>query len=116
MSEASGNLTMACVNLVKAWRTEKILRRLNAQLVVADKSKTLLVSGTGDVVEPEDGLVAIGSGGLYALSAAKALVDIEGVDAEEIARKSMYVYSFQCPPYGHSGRLLVTCVCSPTTT
>lgn len=93
LGEASGNLTMACVNLVKAWRTEKILRRLNAQLVVADKTKTLLVSGTGDVVEPEDGLVAIGSGGLYALSAAKALVDIEGIDAEEIARKSMLVYS-----------------------
>jgi ATP-dependent HslUV protease subunit HslV len=81
---------MACVNLVKAWRTEKILRRLNAQLIVADKNKTLLVSGGGDVVEPEDGIIAIGSGGLYALSAAKALADVEGIDAEEIARKSMY--------------------------
>lgn len=91
LGEASGNLTIACVNLVKAWRTEKILRRVNAQLVVADKTKTLIVSGGGDVVEPEDGLAAIGSGGLYALSAAKALIDIDGLDAEDIARKSMYV-------------------------
>src|ERR1700742_1513367 len=84
-------LTRACVELAKDWRTDRYLRRLEAMMAVADKDVSLVLTGTGDVLEPEDGLIGIGSGGNYALSAARALIDIEGMDAEAIARKAMKI-------------------------
>jgi ATP-dependent HslUV protease subunit HslV len=90
-----GNLTRACVELAKDWRTEKFLRRLEAMLVVADVRSTLLLSGTGDVVEPEDGLVGIGSGGNYALAAARALQGF-GLSAYEIAERALKIAADIC--------------------
>ena len=91
-----GQLMRACIELAKDWRTERFLRRLEALMLVADKDVSLMVSGSGDVLEPEDGLLAIGSGGNYALSAARALVDIDGIDAETIARKAMGIAADIC--------------------
>ena len=88
-------LTRACVELAKDWRTDRYLRRLEAMMIVADKNVTLVLTGTGDVLEPEDGLAAIGSGGNFALAAAKALVDTKA-SAEEIARKSMAIAAEIC--------------------
>ncbi len=90
-----GNLTRACVELAKDWRTEKFLRRLEAMMVVADARATLLLSGTGDVVEPEDGVVGIGSGGNYALAAARALMGFE-LSAKEIAERAMKIAAEIC--------------------
>jgi len=89
-------LTRACVELAKDWRTDRYLRRLEAMMAVADTSVSLLLSGTGDVLEPEDGLIGIGSGGSFALAAARALADIDGLDAEAIARKAMKIASEIC--------------------
>ncbi|HTQ13108.1 MAG TPA: ATP-dependent protease subunit HslV [Rhizomicrobium sp.] len=89
------NLARACVELAKDWRTDRYLRRLEAMLAVADAKTSLILSGTGDVVEPEDGLIGIGSGGPYALSAAKALVD-SALGAEEIARRAMQIAADIC--------------------
>jgi len=91
-----GQLTRACVELAKDWRTDRYLRRLEAMMIVADKDVSLVLTGTGDVLEPEDGVTAIGSGGNYALSAARALVDIDGLDAEAIARKAMGIAADIC--------------------
>lgn len=91
-----GQLTRACVELAKDWRTDRYLRRLEAMMAVADKSVSLVLTGTGDVLEPEDGLIGIGSGGNYALSAARALIDIDGLDAEAIARKAMRIAAGIC--------------------
>jgi ATP-dependent HslUV protease subunit HslV len=91
-----GQLMRACIELAKDWRTERFLRRLEALMLVADKDVSLMVSGSGDVLEPEDGLLAIGSGGNYALSAARALMDIDGIDAEAIARKAMGIAADIC--------------------
>ena len=91
-----GNLTRACVELAKDWRTDRYLRRLEAMMAVADTSVSLLLSGTGDVLEPEGGIIAIGSGGNYALAAARALIDIDGLDAEAIARKAMTIAAGIC--------------------
>jgi ATP-dependent HslUV protease subunit HslV len=91
-----GQLTRACVELAKDWRTDRYLRRLEAMMVVADKDVSLVLTGTGDVLEPEDGVIGIGSGGNYALSAARALVDIEGLSAEDIARKAMGIAADIC--------------------
>jgi ATP-dependent HslUV protease, peptidase subunit HslV len=90
-----GQLTRACVELAKDWRTDRYLRRLEAMMAVADKSVSLVLTGTGDVLEPEDGLIGIGSGGNYALSAARALIDMD-VDAEAIARKAMKIAADIC--------------------
>lgn len=90
-----GQLVRACVELAKDWRTDRYLRRLEALLAVADKDTSLLLSGTGDVLEPEDGLIGIGSGGNYALSAARALIDLD-LDAEDIARRAMAVAADIC--------------------
>lgn len=95
-------LTRACVELAKDWRTDKYLRRLEALMAVVDKDVSLILSGTGDVVEPEDGLIGIGSGGVYALSAARALVDVKGMDAEAIARKSMGIAADICVYTNHN--------------
>ena len=94
--EKHGDLTRACVELAKDWRTDRYLRRLEAMLAVADTKASLLVSGTGDVLEPEDGLLAIGSGGNYALSAARALIDRPDMDAETIARRAMEIAAGIC--------------------
>lgn len=91
-----GQLTRACVELAKDWRTDRYLRRLEAMMAVADAETSLVLSGTGDVLEPEDGLIGIGSGGAYALSAARALVDIAGLDAEAIARRAMAIAAGIC--------------------
>ena len=96
LEKHAGNLTRAAVELAKDWRTDKYLRRLEAMMAVADKSVSLIVSGTGDVVEPEDGLIGIGSGGVYALAAARALMDQEKLGAEEIAEKAMKIASDIC--------------------
>jgi ATP-dependent HslUV protease subunit HslV len=89
-------LTRACVELAKDWRTDRYLRRLEAMMVVADATTSLILTGNGDVLEPEDGLMGIGSGGSFALSAAKALIDIDGLGAEEIARKSLGIAADIC--------------------
>jgi len=91
-----GQLTRACVELAKDWRTDRYLRRLEAMMAVADKDVSLVLTGTGDVLEPEDGLIGIGSGGNYALSAARALIDIDGLEAEAIARKAMKIAAQIC--------------------
>jgi len=89
-------LTRACVELAKDWRTDRYLRRLEAMMAVADASVSLVLTGTGDVLEPEDGLIGIGSGGSYALAAARALIDQQGMDAEAIARKAMDIAAGIC--------------------
>ncbi len=90
-----GQLTRACVELAKDWRTDRYLRRLEAMMAVADATTSLIITGTGDVLEPEDGVVGIGSGGNYALSAARALIDMD-LSAEEIARKAMKIAADIC--------------------
>ncbi|MBZ0325110.1 MAG: ATP-dependent protease subunit HslV, partial [Alphaproteobacteria bacterium] len=85
LEQHGGQLMRACVELAKDWRTDRYLRRLEAMMAVADKDISLIVSGTGDVLEPEDGLIGIGSGGAYALAAARALVGVDGLEAEDIA-------------------------------
>jgi ATP-dependent HslUV protease subunit HslV len=89
-------LTRACVELAKDWRTDRYLRRLEAMMAVADASVSLVLTGTGDVLEPEDGLIGIGSGGSYALAAARALIDQKGMDAEVIARKALEIAAGIC--------------------
>jgi ATP-dependent HslUV protease subunit HslV len=95
LEQHPGNLARACVELAKDWRTDRYLRRLEAMMAVADSKTSLILSGTGDVVEPEDGLIGIGSGGPYALSAAKALLD-SGASAEDIAKRAMKIAADIC--------------------
>ena len=87
LEQHSGQLVRACVELTKDWRTDRYLRRLEAMMAVADKNVSLILSGTGDVLEPEDGIIGIGSGGGYGLAAARALIGIDGLDAEAVARR-----------------------------
>ena len=96
LEQHSGQLTRACVELAKDWRTDRYLRRLEAMMAVADKTTSLVLTGTGDVLEPEDGLIGIGSGGSYALAAARALMPIDGMDAEAIARRAMEIAAQVC--------------------
>ena len=96
LEQHGGQLTRACVELAKDWRTDRYLRRLEAMMAVADQDASLILSGNGDVLEPEDGIIGIGSGGSYALSAARALIDIDGLDAEAIARKAMGIAADIC--------------------
>ena len=91
-----GQLTRACVELAKDWRTDRYLRRLEAMMAVADSEVSLVLTGTGDVLEPEDGLIGIGSGGAYALAAARALMDHSDMDSEAIARKAMGIAADIC--------------------
>lgn len=91
-----GQLERACVELAKDWRTDRYLRRLEAMLIVADTERSFTLTGNGDVLEPEDGIVAIGSGGNYALAAARALIGIDGLAAEEIARRAMKIAGEIC--------------------
>jgi ATP-dependent HslUV protease subunit HslV len=96
LKEANGNLTRAAVELAKEWRTDRVLRRLEAVLVVADADKTFLLTGTGDVIEPEGGVVAIGSGGPYALAAARALVDATSLGARDITERALRIAGEIC--------------------
>jgi ATP-dependent HslUV protease subunit HslV len=96
LEQYRGNLDRSVVELAKDWRTDRILRRLEAMLIVLDKEKTFLLSGTGDLIEPDDGVVAIGSGGPYALAAARALAAHSDLDARSIAEKSMAIASEIC--------------------
>jgi ATP-dependent HslUV protease subunit HslV len=91
-----GQLARACVELAKDWRTDRYLRRLEAMMAVADKSVSLVLTGTGDVLEPEDGLIGIGSGGGYALAAARALMTVDGLDARTIAERAMNIAADIC--------------------
>src|SRR5574341_380481 len=96
LEKHQGHLMRAAVELAKDWRTDRILRRLEAMLAVADRDSSLIISGNGDVLEPEQGLVAIGSGGAYAQAAARALLENTELDAEEIVRKSLAIAGDLC--------------------
>ena len=95
LEKFSNNLMRACVEMAKDWRTDRYLRRLEAMMIVADKESSLILSGNGDVLEPKDGLMAIGSGGNYALAAARALYDSK-LSAEQIAKKSLEIAADLC--------------------
>lgn len=97
-----GQLTRACVELAKDWRTDKYLRKLEAMMIVCDKDVSLILSGTGDVVEPEDGVVAIGSGGNYALAAARALANNSELSAEDVVKESMKIAADICVYTNHN--------------
>lgn len=96
LNEFGGDILRAGVEMAKDWRTDRALRKLEAMLLVADKDKTLVLSGTGDVIEPEMGCIAIGSGGNYAFAAARAFLDSSDLDAAQIARKSLEIASDIC--------------------
>ncbi len=96
MERYPGNLARAAVELAKDWRSDRVLRRLEAQLVVADKDKGLLVSGNGDVIEPDDGILAIGSGGSYALAAARALLAHAPLAARDVVSRSLEIAADIC--------------------
>jgi ATP-dependent HslUV protease, peptidase subunit HslV len=96
LKEYQRNLARACVELGKDWRTDKYLRQLQALLVVADKERTFIVSGVGDVIEPDHGVAAVGSGGAYALAAARALIEHSKLDAREIAERALQIASEIC--------------------
>ena len=96
LDECNGNLMKAAVELAKDWRSDKVLRHLEALLAVMDKEHSLIISGAGDVVEPDDGIVAIGSGGSYALAAARALINNTKLNAQSIAIKALEITSDIC--------------------
>jgi ATP-dependent HslUV protease subunit HslV len=96
LDEHRGNLARAAVELAKDWRADRVLRRLEAMLAVADREQSFIVSGTGDVIEPDDGLIGIGSGGPYALAAARALVAHSDLDAKSIVAEAMRVAAGIC--------------------
>ena len=102
LEQYKGQLKRACVELAKDWRTDRYLRRLEAMMIVADKDVSLLLSGTGDVIETDDGILAIGSGGPYALSAAKALLGNTSLSAKEIAEKSLGIAADVCIYTNHN--------------
>jgi ATP-dependent HslUV protease subunit HslV len=101
LEQYPGQLTRACVELAKDWRTDRYLRRLEAMMLVADAQAALVLSGTGDVLEPDGGVMGIGSGGMFALAAARALMDTD-LDAESIVRKSMAIAGDICVYTNHS--------------
>lgn len=96
LEQYRGNLERAAVELARDWRSDRLLRRLEAMLIVADRKSTFLLSGTGDLIEPDDGIVAVGSGGPFALAAARALARHSGLDARQIAEEAMRVASDIC--------------------
>jgi ATP-dependent HslUV protease subunit HslV len=96
LDKHQGNLMRSAVELAKDWRTDRVLRRLEAMLAVADRESSLIITGMGDVIEPESGLVAIGSGGPYAQSAARALLENTQLDAESIVRKALSIAADLC--------------------
>ena len=102
LEKHSGHLTRAAVELAKDWRTDRMLRRLEALLVVADKEASLILTGTGDVVEPEDSLMAIGSGGSYAQAAARAMLDTTALPAREIVERGLGIAADICVYTNHN--------------
>jgi ATP-dependent HslUV protease subunit HslV len=96
LEQYPGQLTRACVELAKDWRTDRYLRRLEAMMAVADRSASLVLTGTGDVLEPEDGLIGIGSGGPFALAAARAMLDREDLTAEAVVRRALEIAAGIC--------------------
>ena len=102
LEEHPGQLTRAAVELAKAWRNDKYLRRLEATMVVADATHTFQITGGGDVIEPHDGVIGIGSGGPFATAAARALIDVPGMDAKAIALKSMHIAADTCVYTNHN--------------
>ena len=102
LEKHSGNLTRAAVELAKDWRTDRMLRRLEALLCVADKSSSFIISGNGDVIEPEDSIMAIGSGGSYARAAARALLENTELDARQIVEKGLAIAADICIYTNHS--------------
>jgi len=96
LDEYSGNLPRAAVELAKEWRTDKYLRRLEALLIIMDKKQGFVISGNGDVIEPDDGILAIGSGGSYALAAARALLDTTKLPADKIVEKALHIAAGIC--------------------
>ena len=92
----------ACVEMAKAWRMDKYLRRLEAVMIVCDKNVSLTLTGTGDVIEPADGIIGIGSGGMYATAAARALQNVDGIDAVEIGRRAMTIAADMCVYTNHN--------------
>ena len=96
LEKFQGNLPRSAVELAKDWRTDKMLRRLEAMLIVVDKDHSLLLSGTGDVIEPDDGILAIGSGGMFASAAAKALIQHSNLSAREIVEEAMKITESIC--------------------
>ena len=102
LEQYPGQLTRACVELAKDWRTDKYLRKLEAMMIVVDKNTSLILTGSGDVLEPEDGIIGIGSGGNFALSAARALIDIPDLSVEDILKKSMKIAGDLCVYTNHN--------------
>ena len=102
LEEYSGNLVRSAVELAKEWRTDRFLRRLEALLVVCDLNESLIISGNGDVIQPEDGLMAIGSGGNYAKAAAKALIESTDLSARQIVEKSLVIAGEICVYTNHN--------------
>ena len=102
LQEFNGNLSRAAVELAKDWRMDRVLRRLEALLIVADGEKMLIISGTGEVIEPDDAVCAIGSGGFYALAAARALVKHSTLDAAAIAEQSLHIAADICVYTNHN--------------
>ncbi len=96
LEQYRGNLERAAVELARDWRTDRLLRRLEAMLIVADKKSTFLLSGTGDLIEPDDGIVAVGSGGPFAMAAARALARHSALNAREIAQEAMGIAADIC--------------------
>ena len=96
LEQYRGNLERAAVELARDWRTDRLLRRLEAMLIVADRESTFLLSGTGDLIEPDDGVVAVGSGGSYAMAAARALVRHSNLDARQVAEEAMRIAADIC--------------------
>ncbi|MAT84945.1 MAG: HslU--HslV peptidase proteolytic subunit [Gammaproteobacteria bacterium] len=102
LAKFQGNLTRSAVELAKDWRSDRALRRLEAMLIVADASTALLISGNGDVIEPESGVIAIGSGGAYAQAAARALAENTGLDAREIVERALEIAADICIYTNHN--------------
>lgn len=102
LEKNSGNLTRAAVELAKEWRTDRALRKLEAMLAVADRTASLIITGTGDVLEPEHGIITIGSGGHYANAAARALLENTELSAEEITQKSLNIAADICVFTNHN--------------
>ena len=96
LEQYRGNLERSAVELARDWRTDRLLRRLEAMLIVSDRKSTFLLSGTGDLIEPDDGIVAVGSGGPFALAAARALARHSGLDARQIAEEAMRIAGDIC--------------------
>lgn len=102
LNKFSGNLMRSAVELAQLWRSDKVLRKLEAMMIVCDKEKILILTGTGEVIEPQDGVCAIGSGGNYALAAAKALIDNTTLSAKEIVEKALFIAGEICVFTNHN--------------